>query len=179
MEDVIWGTTVVRVVNDDITALDVDAIVNAANSSLLGGGGVDGAIHRAAGPALLEACRAVVARQGGCEPGDAVSTAGGRLRASHVVHTVGPIWTGHEPVEHDRLLASCYATSIDLAEQLEARSVAFPNISTGVYRFPRERAATVALNAVRNRLEAGSTLEVLVFCCFDQANCDLYVERVG
>lgn len=154
--------------------MSTDAIVNAANSSLMGGGGVDGAIHRAAGPALLAACRDVVARQGGCDPGDAVITAGGDLAASWVVHTVGPVWTGDAPETHDAVLASCYHRSIALASGVGATSIAFPNISTGVYRFPKERAARVAIAAAATALADYGDVTELVFVCFDQENHDLY-----
>ena len=175
MHELSIGTTKLRVVVADITDLDVDVIVNAANSSLLGGGGVDGAIHRAAGPELLEECRRLVARQGECPTGCAVITGGGRLAARHVVHTVGPVWTGRSPAEHDRQLASCYVESLRLAEGVGAESIAFPNISTGVYRFPKPRAASVALRAVRRHVEPGTSLTDVVFACFDDVNRDLYV----
>ncbi len=158
----------------DITKCRVDAIVNAANSSLLGGGGVDGAIHRAAGPSLLEECRAIVARQGGCATGDAVITGAGDLAAHHVIHTVGPIWTGEEPAEHDRLLASCYESSLRLAEDHGLASVAFPNISTGVYGFPKPRAAEVAVRAVHRIAPQLRSVTDVTFVCFDEENHDIY-----
>jgi len=131
----------------DITRQQVDAIVNAANSSLLGGGGVDGAIHRAGGPAILEACKRIVARQGGCPTGEAVITTGGDLPARFVIHTVGPIWSGGKRGEAD-LLASAYRSTLRLAAQHALKSIAFPSISTGAYRFPLEPAAAIALRSV-------------------------------
>ncbi len=149
------------VLRADITKLAVDAIVNAANTSLLGGGGVDGAIHRAAGKELLEACAAL----GGCATGDAKATPGFRLPARWVFHAVGPVWTGGGRGE-DNLLAGCYRRSLELARELAVKTIAFPAISTGIYRFPRDRAATIALRTIR---EAGPTtgVEQVIFCCFD------------
>lgn len=145
----------------DITTLHVDAIVNAANTSLLGGGGVDGAIHDAAGPKLLEACRAL----GGCETGDAKATKGFRLPALWIFHAVGPVWNGGRRNEED-LLAGCYRRSMQLAQEHSCASIAFPAISTGIYRFPPERAAAIAVRTVRDGL-ADSRLERVVFCCFN------------
>ncbi|WP_133771685.1 O-acetyl-ADP-ribose deacetylase [Enterovirga rhinocerotis] len=156
------GSAALSVEIADITTLALDAIVNAANSSLLGGGGVDGAIHRAAGPELLEACRSL----GGCETGDAKPTPGFRLPSAWVVHTVGPVWQGGTAGEAE-LLASCYRRSLLVAAGLGARSVAFPAISTGVYGFPPERAAPIAIRTVLETLpEAG--MERVVFCCFSK-----------
>lgn len=160
----------------DITKLVVDAIVNAANNSLLGGGGVDGAIHRAAGPELLAECRTL----GGCPTGDVKATRGYRLPAKHVIHTVGPVWDGgNEDVEiglrqEDRLLASCYRKSLEKATQLHAYSIAFPAISTGVYGFPRERAAQIAVDEVQNYLHANTQPEHVIFCCFDAETLKIY-----
>ncbi len=153
----------------DITALDVDVIVNAANESLLGGGGVDGAIHAAAGPELLAACRPLR----GCATGDAKRTRGFRLRARHVVHAVGPIWYGgasHEP----QLLAACYRRAIELAAEVHATSIAFPCISTGVYGYPKDRAAPIAIAAVRAALTAAPTITDVVFCCYGRSDFELY-----
>jgi O-acetyl-ADP-ribose deacetylase (regulator of RNase III) len=158
-----------EVVVADITSLDVDAIVNAANPSLGGGGGVDGAIHRAAGPELAVASRALAP----CGTGDAVITPGFRLRARHVIHTVGPIWFGGTQDEAE-LLASCYARSLELAGRAGLTSIAFPAVSTGVYGYPREQAAEVAIAAVRRRAGDWPSIERVVFCCFDEANGELY-----
>ena len=153
----------------DITTLDVDAIVNAANSALAGGGGVDGAIHRAAGPQLLEVCRAI----GGCATGDAVITPGFKLRSRWVIHAVGPVWSGGQRGE-DELLASCYRRAIGLASQAGAKSVAFPAISTGMYRFPADRAAGIAVRSVRAALASAPEIERVVFACFDQGTLAHY-----
>jgi O-acetyl-ADP-ribose deacetylase (regulator of RNase III) len=160
------------VIQGDITTLDVDAIVNAANSGLLGGGGVDGAIHRAAGPALLEECRAVAGKRGGCPTGDAVITGAGRLLCRNVIHTVGPVWRGGGHGEGE-LLASCYRKSLLLAESAGLKSIAFPNISTGVYGYPKEAAAGIAVKTVIDTLpETG--IKKVVFVCFDRENYALY-----
>lgn len=156
----------------DITTLEVDAIVNAANTSLLGGGGVDGAIHRAAGPDLLAECR----KLGGCDTGDAKITGGHRLPARYVIHAVGPVWGG-DAQRCDRLLASCYRKALALARERELASIAFPAISTGIYRFPAARAAKIAVATVKAQIETdpGSLCRV-IFCCFSEAAGEHYGE---
>jgi O-acetyl-ADP-ribose deacetylase (regulator of RNase III) len=156
-----FGTTRVEVVEGDLTRESTDAIVNAANSSLMGGGGVDGAIHRAGGPAILEECRRIVAERGALPAGDAVLTTGGRLPCRHVIHTVGPVWRGGESQEAD-VLARCYRSSLELASAHGLSSVAFPSISTGAYGYPIEAAAPVALGAVRAFLESAPGSVALV-----------------
>ncbi len=163
----------IEVLKADITTLEVDAIVNAANSSLLGGGGVDGAIHRAGGPAILDACRDIRAKQGGCSTGEAVITTAGNLPAQYVIHTVGPVWNGGDHLEA-KLLANCYTNSLKLAEEKGLKSVAFPNISTGVYKYPKAPASAIALITTRKFLQTASSIESVVFVCFDQLNYDLY-----
>jgi O-acetyl-ADP-ribose deacetylase len=158
-------------VKGDITAEEVDAIVNAANSSLLGGGGVDGAIHRAAGPELLDACRPL----GGCRTGDAKATPGFRLPARWVIHTVGPVWRGGTAGEAEAL-ASCYRRSLEVAEEVGARSVAFPAISTGVYGYPAEEAATIAVDTIR---ATPTSVELVRLVAFDDRTLDLYEARLG
>ena len=153
----------------DITKLAVDAIVNAANSTLLGGGGVDGAIHRAAGPELREAC----ATLGGCETGEAKVTPGYRLSARWIVHTVGPVWSGGNHGE-DLLLASCYRRCLALAEEHQVATLAFPAISTGAYRFPRDEAAEIAVREVRAWLAGHALPGAIVFCCFTAADAAIY-----
>lgn len=166
----------INVVQGDITKLDVDAIVNAANSSLLGGGGVDGAIHRAGGPAILEACKQIRNRQGGCKTGEAVITTGGNLKARHVIHTVGPVWHGGSSREPE-LLVNAYRNSLKLAVENNCNTVAFPNISTGIYGYPKQQAATIAVNTVKEFLKTNSPLKV-TFCCFDEENYTLYKNLV-
>lgn len=166
--------TQLRALRADITTLSVDAIVNAANSSLLGGGGVDGAIHRAAGPELLAACRLL----GGCPTGDARLTAGYRLKAKYVVHAVGPVWRGGDQGEAE-LLASCYRRSIELASAKGARALAFPSISTGIYGYPVGLAASVALGAVRSALIEHPLIEEIIFCCFSAADLAVYQSLLG
>jgi O-acetyl-ADP-ribose deacetylase len=156
-----------HILEADITTLDVDAIVNAANSSLLGGGGVDGAIHRAAGPELLAECR----RLGGCPPGEARITRGHRLKARYVIHTVGPVWRGGTAGEDD-ILASAYASSLALARAHDLRSLAYPAISTGVYGFPPDRAARIAVGTVHRLLAGAPEIDRVVFACFGRSSRD-------
>ncbi len=159
----------IAVIQGDITRQKVDAVVNAANRTLLGGGGVDGAIHHAAGPGLLEECR----RLGGCETGQAKITSGYNLPARWVIHTVGPVWYGGQH-EEDELLASCYRSSLELAERQGARTIAFPAISTGAYGFPFERAARIAVREVSAFLEKNKSIERVVFTCFTKSDADCY-----
>lgn len=161
--------TRIALLQADITSLEVDAIVNAANNALLGGGGVDGAIHRAAGPQLLEACHLI----GGCSTGEARITPGFNLPAKFVIHTVGPVWRGGENKE-DSLLESCYLESLELAVKYNCNSIAFPNISTGVYGFPKERAAEIAIKSVITFLETSPLPEKVIFVCFGNENAELY-----
>ncbi len=161
--------TAIEAIEGDITRLDVDAIVNAANNSLLGGGGVDGAIHRAAGPELLAECRTL----NGCDTGSAKMTRGYRLPARYVIHAVGPVWRDGKHGEPE-LLAGCYRTSLQLAAGKALASVAFPGISTGVYRYPKEEAARIAVREVRTFLEKESSIRKVIFCCFSQGDLAIY-----
>jgi O-acetyl-ADP-ribose deacetylase (regulator of RNase III) len=168
------GNSRLVLVVGDITQQKVDAIVNAANSSLLGGGGVDGAIHRAGGPAILAECRKIAAAQGGCATGDAVITTAGKLPAKWVIHTVGPVWSGGRRGE-ERLLASAYRASLKIAAERSLSSVAFPSISTGAYRFPIERAAEIALQTVREFLEGAThAIAEVRFVLFSDADLACY-----
>jgi O-acetyl-ADP-ribose deacetylase len=161
--------TYIEIIQGDITKLHVDAVVNAANTSLLGGGGVDGAIHRAAGRELLEECK----KLNGCNTGDAKSTKGYNLPAKYVIHTVGPVWKGGNNKE-DEMLKSCYRKCLEIAENLKISSVAFPNISTGVYGFPKERAATIAIDEVNRFVRKAISIQKVVFVCFDNENYSIY-----
>lgn len=163
------GYRKIRIIQGDITKIKADAIVNAANSSLLGGGGVDGAIHRAGGPEILNDCRAIVARQGGCKTGEAVITTAGRLPAKHVIHTVGPVWNNGTR-EEDILLANCYRHSLELAARHHLKTIAFPNISTGIYHFPKDLAAKIAMDTIVQFLEENKEMEEVILVCFDEEN---------
>lgn len=161
--------TKIELFRGDITSLHVDAIVNAANSSLLGGGGVDGAIHRAAGKELLDECKTL----NGCNTGDAKITKGYKLNAKYVIHTVGPVWDDGKKNE-DKLLASCYQRCLELADLNNIKSIAFPNISTGVYDFPKNRAAIIAFHQVNSYLAKKTKIEKVIFAVFDEENYSLY-----
>jgi O-acetyl-ADP-ribose deacetylase len=162
-----------KLIKGDITKVRANAIVNAANTSLLGGGGVDGAIHRAGGSAILDDCRKIVARQGGCKVGEAVITTGGLLPAQYVIHTVGPVWNGGKKNE-TALLENCYARSLKLAVKNHIKSIAFPNISTGIYRFPKDLACAIAVKTVSDFLNENEEIDSVTFVCFDDENYALY-----
>ena len=177
------GETRIEVIQGDITRLEADAIVNAANSSLMGGGGVDGAIHRAAGPGLHEECMRIAGARGTipggpCPAGDAVISGAGRLPCRKVIHTVGPVWRGGGRGERE-LLAGCYRKSLSLARAFDLKVIAFPNISTGVYGYPRREAASVALETVRRCLATMPEIEKVIFVCFDHENFQIYRELLG
>ncbi|MDR0349487.1 MAG: O-acetyl-ADP-ribose deacetylase [Tannerella sp.] len=159
----------IEIIQGDITNIKVDAIVNAANSSLLGGGGVDGAIHRAGGPAILDGCIKIRAKQGGCKTGESVITGAGNLPAGYVIHTVGPVWNGGQKGEPEKL-ANCYSNSLRLAVENKCKTVAFPNISTGVYGYPKEQAAKIAYWTVVDFLSGNEQIEKVIFVCFDEDN---------
>jgi len=162
-----------ELIRGDITELAVDAIVNAANSSLRGGGGVDGAIHQAAGPKLLEECLKIKERQDGCPPGEAVITSGANLKVKFIIHAVGPVWEGGNASE-DEVLAKAYKNSLVLAVSNSVETIAFPNISTGVYHFPKERAAEIAIREVNEFLSNDDTIQKVIFCCYDEENFKIY-----
>jgi O-acetyl-ADP-ribose deacetylase (regulator of RNase III) len=171
-----------EILRGDITRLDVDVIVNAANSSLMGGGGVDGAIHRAAGHQLLEECMKIAAERrniphGPCPAGDAVITGAYKLPCKHIIHTVGPVWQGGGQGEAE-ILASCYRKSLLLASETGLASIAFPNISTGVYGYPKDKASTVAVETVRKTLSETPGIQRIIFVCFDEENLKLYQKLV-
>jgi len=176
--EIIINQAKLRIIQGDITKQDTDAIVNAANSSLMGGGGVDGAIHRAGGPAILEECKQVVARQGRLPTGEAVMTTGGNLKARYVIHTVGPIWYGGDKGEPD-LLASAYRESLKLAMENQLSSISFPSISTGAYGYPVDKASRVAIGAVIASLRQGVTsIREIVFVLFDSQTFRAYCAQL-
>ncbi|HEX7906123.1 MAG TPA: O-acetyl-ADP-ribose deacetylase [Chitinophagaceae bacterium] len=163
----------IEVIKGDITGIRADAVVNAANSSLMGGGGVDGAIHRAGGPAILEACKKIIAKQGNCKTGEAVITTAGNLPAQYIIHTVGPIWNGGLKNEAEKL-SKCYLNSLLLAEKYNLHTIAFPNISTGMYGFPKNEAAQIAIRITKDFLKQSHVLQKVYFVCFDDENFLLY-----
>jgi len=163
----------IEIVQGDITKQKTDAIVNAANSSLMGGGGVDGAIHRAGGPAIIDECKKIITRQGSCAAGGAVITTGGRLPAKFVIHTVGPVWHGGKNDEAKKL-ANCYRNSLQLMVDNDLKTVSFPNISTGIYGYPKKEAAEIAMKTVTEFLDRNSTITKIYFVCFDEENFLLY-----
>ncbi|MAN28908.1 MULTISPECIES: O-acetyl-ADP-ribose deacetylase [Mesonia] len=164
----------IEVIKGDITKLEVDVIVNAANSSLLGGGGVDGAIHRAGGSQILDDCRAIRNKQGKCKTGEAVITRAGNLAAKKVIHTVGPVWNGGHKNEA-KLLENCYSNSLLLAEKHQLKTIAFPNISTGIYGYPKKEAAKIAIETIQNF--SSSIIEKVIFVCFDEENFNIYQDK--
>ena len=168
----------IQIIKGDIIEQQIDAIVNAANSSLMGGGGVDGAIHRAGGPAILEECRKIIANQGSCPTGDAVITTAGLLPAKYVIHTVGPVWAGGKNDEANKL-SNCYKNSLQLALEFKIETIAFPNISTGIYGYPKEDAAKIATGTVINFLRTNSSIKQVRFVCFDDENFVVYNRLAG
>jgi O-acetyl-ADP-ribose deacetylase len=164
---------VLEVIKGDITKIQVDAIVNAANTSLLGGGGVDGAIHRAGGSKILEECQKIRYKQGGCKVGQAVITTAGELPAKFVIHTVGPVWNNGKSDE-ENLLSSAYVNSLRLALDNQIQTISFPNISTGIYRFPKHKAAKIAIKAVTDFLMENDKIKKIIFVCYDDENYNIY-----
>ena len=162
----------IELIKGDITKVSVDCIVNAANTSLLGGGGVDGAIHRVGGKEILEECRKIIAKQGGCKVGEAVITTAGNLPAKFVIHTVGPVWNGGKNNENEKL-SDCYRNSLQLALANKCRTIAFPNISTGIYRFPKAEAAKISVSVTIDFLSKTNEIEKVIFVCFDDENFKL------
>jgi O-acetyl-ADP-ribose deacetylase len=163
----------IELVQGDITKMQVDAIVNAANTSLLGGGGVDGAIHRAGGKAILEDCIKIRNQQGGCEVGEAAITTAGNMPSKYVIHTVGPVWSQTQK-DADQLLANAYRNSLKLAVENKLKTIAFPNISTGIYHFPKDKAANIAIRTVKDFLSAHQQINKVIFVCFDEENYGIY-----
>ncbi len=171
----VWSK--IEIIQGDITRQEADAIVNAANSSLMGGGGVDGAIHRAGGPSILEECKKIIARQGSCPTGEAVITTGGNLPARFVIHTVGPVWNGGKRNESIKL-SNCYTNSLLLAVENNLKTIAFPNISTGIYGYPKNEAAEIAVQTVTSFLLSDLFITKVYFVCFDEENFMLYQSLV-
>ncbi|WP_177764476.1 O-acetyl-ADP-ribose deacetylase [Flavobacterium sp. I3-2] len=167
----------IEIIKGDITKIEVDAIVNAANTSLLGGGGVDGAIHRAGGNQILEDCRKIIAKQGGCKVGEAVITTAGKLNANFVIHTVGPVWNNGLKNE-DEKLENCYLNVLKLATQNNCKTIAFPSISTGIYKFPKERAAKIAIQTISKYLETDNIIENVILVSFDDENYKILNEEL-
>jgi len=163
---------ILEILKADITEIQVDAIVNAANTSLLGGGGVDGAIHRKGGKAILDECVQIRNKQGGCKTGEAVITTAGNLPAKYVIHTVGPVWNGDKE-EKSKLLTDCYQNSLNLAVQNGIKTIAFPNISTGIYHFPKNKAAEIAIKSVKD-FNKSEEINKVIFVCFDDENYEIY-----
>jgi len=166
---------IIELQKGDITKLKVDAIVNAANTSLLGGGGVDGAIHRAGGQEILDECRKIIARQGGCKVGQAVITTAGNLPSKFVIHTVGPVWSGGKNNEELKL-SECYRNSLKLSEEHNCKTIAFPNISTGIYKFPKDKAAKISIDTVLEFINSTNEIDKIIFACFDDENFE-YLRR--
>ena len=162
----------IELLKADITEIQVDAIVNAANTSLLGGGGVDGAIHRKGGKPILDECVQIRNKQGGCKTGEAVITTAGNLPSKYVIHTVGPVWNGDKE-EKSKLLADCYKNSLNLAVENRIKTIAFPNISTGIYHFPKDKAAEIAVRTVKD-FDKSNEIEKVIFVCFDDENYKIY-----
>lgn len=167
----------IELIHGDITTVEIDAIVNAANTSLLDGSGVDGAIHKAGGKQILQDCRSIRNRQGGCKTGEAVITRAGKLKAKHIIHTVGPVYNG-ENLATEVLLEACYKNSINLLLEKGLQTIAFPNISTGIYKFPKKKAAEIAIKSV-NSFEKNEQLKLVLFVCFDKDNYTIYKELLS
>lgn len=168
----------IRLVSGDITKMQVDAIVNAANTSLLGGGGVDGAIHRAGGKAILAECIEIRNKQGGCKVGEAVITTAGNMPAKYVIHTVGPVWSKSKS-DADELLANAYRNSLELAVKNKVKTISFPNISTGIYHFPKVKAAEIAVKTVEDFMSGHPQIDQVIFVCFDEENYRIYRQIIG
>ncbi|WP_426669536.1 O-acetyl-ADP-ribose deacetylase [Mucilaginibacter sp. McL0603] len=168
----------IELVRGDITKMQVDAIVNAANTSLLGGGGVDGAIHRAGGKAILDECIKIRNKQGSCEVGEAVITTAGNMPSKYVIHTVGPVWSRTKK-DADELLANAYRNSLKLVVENKVKTIAFPNISTGIYHFPKDKAAEIAVKTVKDFLSPNQQIDKVIFVCFDEENYGIYEKILG